>query len=146
MIVQQDLIELCNAAGNAGHIIDPADLQLLTWNAGLATHDPIGLPLGFSAIYIFKSLNEYLKVGQAGQNSGPRYLSQHYYTTSPSSLAKSLINDQEYSVIIGNQIPRDWIRTNTWRFNILIPLTYSRHFVNFAEAFFILKCNPRFEK
>ena len=145
MITQNDLENLINSATNAGYEVDIRHLQLITWNAGIDTHNPMALPVGFSAVYIFKYPNEYLKVGQAGQNSAPRYLSHHYYTTAPSTLAKSILNDPVYSALLGNLSPSDWIRTNTTRYNILIPNNYNDHFVNFTEAFFILKCNPRFE-
>ncbi len=146
MIIQQDIQLLVEATLNAGLEIDENEIELLTWNAGSNTHIPLTLPKGYSAIYIFKYHDEYLKVGQAGPNSAPRYLSHHYYTTAPSTLAKSLLKDPIYSLQIGTLLPRTWIIQNTIRFNILIPSIYNKHFVNFAEAFFILKCNPRFER
>lgn len=145
MVTQQDLQDLVYAASIAGFTADITDLTLLTWDAGIATHNPLALPAGFSAVYIFKNPDECLKVGKAGRNSAPRYLSHHYHITAPSTLARSLINDPLYTAIIGEQIPRDWIRTNTSRYNILIPNIYGKHFLNFAEAFFILKCTPRYE-
>ena len=112
----------------------------------MATHYPVALPRDNSAIYIFEDLSSgYLKIGQAGPNSAARYLSQHYYTSTGSTLAKSLLKDPIYSPLIGVKTPSVWIKENTSRYNILIPNIYSKHFVNFAEAFFILKCNPRFE-
>lgn len=145
MITQQDMQDLVNAANMAGYAVNINDLHLLTWNAGIETHNPIALPNGFSAVYIFEHHTAYFKVGKAGQNSAPRYLSQHYYTTAPSTLAKSLINDPTFMQIFPEQIPSDWIRANTTRYNILIPNIYNKSFVNFTEAFFILKCQPRYE-
>jgi hypothetical protein len=146
LITQEDIQSLVNAALLAGFEVDINNLQLLTWNAGAKTHIPLALPIGFSAVYIFKHKYEYLKVGQAGRNSSPRYLSHHYHVTAPSTLAKSILKDPVYFKILGTQTPKDWIINNTTRYNILIPNIYNRNFVNFAEAFFILKCNPRFEK
>jgi len=146
MITQLDVQLLAEAALNAGLKIDQSKIELLTWNAGITTHIPLPLPEGYSAVYIFKHPDEYLKVGQACPNSAPRYLSHHYYTTAPSTLAKSLLKDPKYSPQIGTLLPRTWIIQNTIRFNILIPSIYNKHFVNFAEAFFILKCIPKFER
>jgi hypothetical protein len=147
MITREDIENLVMAASNAGYQVNVDDLQLLTWNAGVDTHIPIALPNGFSAVYFFKHEEIFLKVGMAsGANANPRYQSQHYYINAPSTLSRSLLNDPVYSQIIEGQIPRDWIITNTKRYNILIPDNYNKHFVNFTEAYFILKCNPRFEK
>ena len=146
MITREDIDDLAVAASNAGYNVNADDLTLLVWNAGIETHIPQALPNGFSAVYIFIHPTQCFKVGQAGRNSAPRYLSHHYYTTAPSTLAKSLLNDPIYISIIGEQIPKEWIRINTTRYNILIPEQYNRNFVNFTEAYFILKCNPRFER
>ena len=146
MIIQQDVQNLVDAANNAGYMVNIGHLSLVTWNAGIATHNPTALPIGFSAVYIFEHPFEYLKIGKAcGDNANPRYQSQHYYKKASSSLAKSLERDPIYSPLIGGLTLRDWIRTNTSRYNILIPNIYNKHFLNFAEAFFILKCNPKFE-
>lgn len=146
MITRLDIDSLVIAASNAGYQANAVDLQLLTWEAGINTHLPLALPNGFSAVYIFYHLTQCFKVGQAGQNSAPRYLSHHYHTTAPSTLAKSLLRDPFYNQIIGNETPKNWIRNNTTRYNILIPQHYNKNFVNFTEAYFILKCNPRFER
>jgi hypothetical protein len=147
MITQNDIQSLVEAANCVGVGVPIGDLQLLRWNAGVG-HIPAPLPAGFSAVYIFKYDigNSYLKVGQAGPNSGPRYLSHHYHTTAPSTLAKSIINDPAFFGLLNNFTPRDWLINNTSRYNILIPNIYGKHFVNFVEAFFILKCNPIFER
>jgi hypothetical protein len=145
MITIEDIRLLTVAAESAGYTANPADILLLTWNAGGDTHIPSALPVGYDAVYIFKYQDEYLKVGKAcGPKATPRYQSQHYYMKAPSTLAKSIHNDplMDYN----DASPRDWLISNTTRFNILIPNNiYSAHFVSFAEAFFILKCNPRYE-
>ena len=146
MINDQNIIDLTNAAALAGYNINPVELTLLTWNAGFDTHVPIALPVGHSAVYIFKHQENYLKVGQAGINSAARYLSHHYYTSAPSTLARSLQMDNFYINLINGANFRTWIRQNTTRYNILIPEQHGIHFVNFAEAYFILHCNPRFER
>lgn len=146
MITQQDIIHLCKAAANAGFNVNPNDLELLRWNAGLQTHNPSALPADSAAVYIFKWNNNYLKVGKVNTNSNARYQSQHYNPdSSRSNLSKSLLSDTEFQALLGDGNVGDWLRANTTRFNILIPCTLGKNFVHFAEAFFILKCNPRFE-
>jgi len=146
MITQQHIIELCNSAAYAGFNVNPNDLTLLQWNAGLQTHIPLALPANSAAVYIFKWNDNYLKVGKVNSKSNPRYKSHHYNPrSSGSNLSKSLLNDTEFQALLGDNNVGDWLKTNTTRFNILIPTILGKNFVHFAEAFFILKCNPRFE-
>jgi len=146
MITQQDIIELCDAALIAGFNVDPNELTLLQWNAGLQTHIPLRLPANSAAVYIFKWNNVYLKVGKVNAKSNARYQSQHYNpNSSGSNLSKSLLRDIEFREMFNYLSVGEWIRTNTIRFNILIPINLGQNFVHFAEAFFILKCSPRFE-
>jgi len=146
MITQNDLAQLSSAAGLAGFDINENDMQILNWNAGMNTHIPAKLPRGFCAVYIFKWNDIYLKVGKANSKSSARYQSHHYYPeSSNSNLSKSLLNDTEFQTLLGNMSTSDWLRTNINRYNILIPRDFGSNFVNFAEAFFILKCNPMFE-
>lgn len=145
MITPNDIDNLITAAGLAEIDVDPNALTLLTWESG-PNHIPEPIPNGYNAVYVFFHGNVCLKVGKtSGQNANPRYQSQHYYTKAPSTLAKSLLSDPNYSVMIGDQRPKDWMLANTTRYNILISARYSVHFVGFVESFFILKLNPRFE-
>ncbi len=147
MITQQDIQALVNAASQANLKVGLNQLQLNRWHAGIKSHKPTAFPVGFSAIYIFEYNKVYLKVGQAGPNSNARFQSHHYNPhSSNSNLAKSLINDAGFAAIIGTDEVGLWIKKNTDRYNIMIPIMYNSKFVNFAEAFFILKCNPKFEK
>ena len=147
MITQKDIHSLINAANCAGFEIAREYIQLLTWSAGLESHIPVHLPKGYAAVYIFKYNDQYLKIGKASQNSNARYQSQHYHPKScNSNLSKSLLNDVEMKDIVSRDDPGTWLRENTTRFNLLIPDTIDKNFVHFAEAFFILKCNPKFEK
>ena len=149
MITQQDLQDLVNAATIAGYNVDINGLQLLQWNAGIQTHIPLALPANSAAIYIFKWNDFYLKVGKVNENSNARYQSQHYNSnSSPSNLSKTLKNESEFHALARQYPDTDqgnWIKENTTRFNILIPSILGKNFVHFAEAFFILKCNPMFE-
>jgi hypothetical protein len=146
MITQKDILELCNSAAIAGFNVNPENLTLIQWNAGLQTHMPSALPYSNSAIYIFKWGNIYLKVGKVNSNSSARYQSQHYNpASSTSNLSKSLLNNIEFQGLLNYGNVGEWIKSNTTRFNILIPSKLGKNFVHFAEAFFILKCNPKFE-
>jgi hypothetical protein len=145
MITQQDIHALCAAARQAGVALESENLELLQWNAG-KTHIPLALPANKAAVYIFKWNDIYLKVGKVNASSSPRYQSQHYNPdSSKSNLSRSLLSDAEFQPLIGNEIVGDWIKSNTIRFNVLIPSSLGKNFVHFTEAFFILKCNPRFE-
>jgi hypothetical protein len=147
MITQDDLLLLVNAANIAGYRINLDHLKLELWPAGIDTHKPTALPNGFSAVYIFVHNTQCLKVGQAGPNSSARYHSQHYNPDScNSNLSKSIRNDVNYAALVGQGNIGAWLKTNSTRYNILIPNNYDSRFVNFAEAFFILKCNPLFER
>ncbi len=146
MITRDDLNNLVNAALLSGYVVNADDLQLLTWSSGINTHIPLQLPRGYSAIYIFKWNECYLKVGKVNSKSNARYQSQHYNPNSSiSNLSQYLMNDPEFEDILVDTHPGDWLKENTTRFNILIPERLGKNFVHFAEAFFILKCNPRFE-
>lgn len=146
MITQNDIIDLCNSAANAGFNVNPENLTLIQWNAGLQNHIPLALPANSAAVYIFKWKDNYLKVGKVNTNSNARYQSQHYNPdSSRSNLAKSLLSDTEFQALLGDGNVGEWLKANTTRFNIIIPNNLGKNFVHFAEAFFILKCNPRFE-
>ena len=145
MITQTDLQSLCDAAANARFIVEPNNLELLQWDAGKG-HVPLPLPANTAAIYILKWNDTYLKVGKANANSNARYQSHHYNpNSSRSNLSRSLLEDSEFQALIGVGDVGEWIKANTTRFNILIPSNLGKDFIHFAEAFFILKCSPRFE-
>jgi hypothetical protein len=146
MITSDHLIDLCNASNLAGYDVNVNSLALEIWEAGIINHIPQNLPDENAAIYIFKWNEIYLKVGKVNSNSNARYFSQHYNpNSSNSNLSKSLLNDPGFQERIGDIEVGRWIKENTTRYNILIPMRLGSNFVTFAEAFFILKCNPIFE-
>ena len=146
MITEQDIIDLCHAARIAGLNVNPNELTILKWDAGLNTHIPLPLPLNSAAVYIFEWNKVYLKVGKVNSNSNARYQSQHYNpNSSNSNLSKSLLSITEFQSLIGDSRIGDWIKMHTTRYNIIIPINLGKNFVHFAEAFFILKCQPKFE-
>jgi len=147
MINKNDLVTVVKAASKAGFKNSAKNLELLVWGKGMQTHKPASLRKGSFAVYIFELNGIFLKVGKVcGEKNNDRYRSHHYIIKGANStLAKSLSKHSNYSKIIGKEKIRDWMLTNINRYNILIPQSYGKHFVNFVEAFFILKCNPLFE-
>lgn len=146
MISQEDIDQLIQLAESIGFKVKREDFILVTWEAGEKSHVPTPLPKKMAAVYIFKWKDSYLKVGKVNSNSSARYQSQHYNEkSSNSNLAKSLLFDDFFNNIIGSENINLWLRRNTTRFNILIPESYGKNIIHFVEAFFILKCNPRFE-
>jgi hypothetical protein len=146
MITDKDIDDLCDAAAIAGYFVpNRSDLELLVWEKGEG-HVPAGLPTGKVAVYIFHDGEKYLKVGKVGEKSSLRYRSHHYKADScRSNLAKSLIACPEFPAVTDAGMAGAWIRENTTRYNLLIPAEWQAGFLNFAEGFFILRCQPKFE-
>ena len=109
-----------------------------------APHKPTALPLGKVAVYIFKDKNQVLKVGKVGPNSGPRYLSQHYRASAPSTLCKSIMNDLDYPLEEVDETGT-FIKDKCDRANILVPEEYYPHCISLMEIFFHIKLNPKYE-
>jgi len=101
MLVEPDILvaEFSYAASAAGIDGWPCEIrtEFLT-----APHHPPTLPVGFGAVYVFALGSTYgtgteagsgtvLKVGRVGPSSGPRFTYQHYGSSAPSTLAKSLV-------------------------------------------------------
>ncbi len=146
MITQEDLQSLVNAASITGFEVNVNEIKLEVWIAGIETHIPKALDNEYSAVYIFEYGNEYLKVGKVNSKTKERYRYHHYnLNSSGSNLSKSISTDLEMSNVIGDTLPGQWLKENTTRYNIKIPSHMRKNFVNFAEAFFILKCNPKYE-
>ena len=140
------LNDLKNAAVLAGFQIPNEELQLEELEPGLDTHLTPALPNGFSAIYIFGYEDEVLKVGHCGLNCTPCFQSRHYGFSFPSTLARSLMNYEEWNHLYNENTVGNWIKENSTRYNIYIPASYGNYFRYFAEAFFILKYHPLFER
>src|SRR5690554_5009021 len=143
---EDDLYDLRNAASLAGFEIPNEELQLQIMEPGLDTHLTPALPNGFSAVYIFKREEEVLKIGHCGLNCTPCFQGRHYGFNFPSTLARSLINHEGWIDLYNENTVGNWIKENTTRYNIYIPASYGNYFRNFAEAFFILKYHPLFER
>ncbi|MBK6771243.1 MAG: hypothetical protein IPG78_03685 [Ignavibacteria bacterium] len=145
MITKKDIEELFKVSNKCGLKEKTNEIKLLIWKKGINSHKPLALPKGFSAVYVFKYKNKYLKVGKANSKSKARYISQHYNPKScKSNLSKSINSNLGFKGIMNKTVPGKWLKENTTRYNILIPNSYGKNFVNFAEAYFLLKCNPTF--
>lgn len=104
------------------------------------------LPSGKIAIYGFYFKDKWLKIGRVGPKSQARFISQHYNpNSSKSNLAKSLMNDPEMSLVIGND-PGKWIETNCHRVNIFLSEDYGLDLLALLEAFLHVRFKPRYEK
>jgi len=110
-------------------------------------HTPKALPLGKMAIYAFQKDGQYLKIGKAGPNSGPRFKSQHYNPRSAkSNLAKSLLDDPDMAIYNLNEMEiAAWIKKNIRRVDILIDAVTDIFILNFLEAFLHCRFKPKYE-
>ncbi len=82
-----------------------------------------------------------LKIGIAGPNSKPRYMSQPYNpNSSKSNLAKSLLKEG-----ICSENPKEWIKENTYRINVVFD-NFSKPLAHALESHLHLVFNPKFEK
>jgi hypothetical protein len=110
-------------------------------------HQPSKQPGGKMAVYCFGKDGEWLKIGQVGPNSNARYTSQHYSGSAMSTLAGSLTSDPRLSELkdIDKYMRSDWIKTNTYRVNILMSSDKPRELLSLLEAFLHLKLGPRYE-
>ena len=144
MITQNDINFMIAAANLTGFQVQSNQIQFMTLDAGIDTHVQLELPNGMQAVYIFKYEDIYLKVGKAGIFNKARYRSHHYkHIYANNNLALSLIIDPEIITPEADFI-NIWIRENTTRFNLLIDVNLGVNFLNFMEAFFILKCDPKY--
>jgi len=120
----------------------------LTIEPLLKPHQPKKLQEGCSAVYIFSTDDNILKVGKVGAKSGPRYTSQHYNPkSSMSNLAASILKDKKYSN--HQHICEDnvgyWIKQNCDRVNIILSPSQDRFTLNLLEAFIQCRLRPVYE-
>lgn len=108
---------------------------------------PRSMPLGRHAVYAYWGSGEWLKIGKAGPDSGPRYTSHHYHLSASSSLARSLCNEMSLEGLddLYPSNPGAWIREHCSRVSILLPATLLPEYPSFLEAFLHLRLHPRYE-
>ncbi len=113
-------------------------------------HKQSSLPEGYAAVYIFvyktETKCEYLKIGKANANSKARFTSQHYGFSAPSTLAKSICNDDEFRQMgITEENVKDWMLNNLYRINIFISAEQDKAATELVEAILHYKFRPRYE-
>jgi hypothetical protein len=137
----------------------PARAELRVERLG-CPHEPTNLPTHWQGVYCFDYEGIWLKVGKAGPNSGPRWISQHYNPASaPSTLAFSLVKYGHFATVehpslpglrqrLENVHPDDigsWIRQHTNRVNLLIRADMGREGLARLEAIAHRFLKPVFE-
>ncbi|WFU52341.1 hypothetical protein QA639_21785 [Bradyrhizobium pachyrhizi] len=139
------LSDFANVSALAGTECDLTKIKVEVLNK---PHKPSGLPTGRMAVYCFFLDGRALKVGIAGPNSGPRYLSQHYNPNSAgSNLAKSIL---AYPSKIGiaplhTNFVGTWIKEHTDRINILLPDSFGKPILSMLETFLHARWKPIYE-
>ena len=143
--MEEALAAFITVAELAGESIKLDDLQIEYWSAPHKA--PSNLPAGKMAIYAFWWNDEWLKIGKAGPNSGPRYVSQHYTGSAISTLAGSLANDPRMQEVHGfdRQHLGEWIKRSTCRVNILVSSDRSKELLSLLETFLHVRLKPRYE-
>lgn len=113
---------------------------------GLPHTQPTRLPFGKMAVYMFLFNSEFLKIGKANHRSNARFCSHHYSLSAPSTLAKSLLADDE--MISFNITPsnvKDWIKTNCRRIDIIMDADLGVFALDLIEGIMHYKYEPRYE-
>ena len=113
-------------------------------------HKQSTLPKGYAAVYIFvyesKTKCEYLKIGKVNVNSSARFHSQHYGFSAPSTLAKSICNDDEFCQMgINQENVKEWMLNHLHRVNILIRADQGKAATELVEAMLHYRFRPRYE-
>lgn len=109
-------------------------------------HRPSKLKNGYGAVYLFIYNEQILKIGKVNKNSGPRFSYQHYGFNAPSTLAKSLCNDEEFIHIgVCKENVKQWLLDNTQRVNIQIKGIDVEAATELVEAVLHFQLRPRYE-
>jgi hypothetical protein len=138
-----DFVQVAKLSG-----IDVSKDDLIFEILGSPHQPPKNLPKGRVAIYVFCYNNHCLKVGKAGPKTKQRFTTQHYNPGSaPSTFADSLLNGQNKIGLntLTKENVGDWIKANTYRFNLLLNKTTNRFSLNLLESFLQARLNPVFE-
>jgi len=93
------------------------------------------------------TVDELIKIGKAGSNSGARFLSQHYNPKSANStLAASLLKDSDMSVFgIDEANVKDWIKCNCKRIDIVMDSSLGVFALGLVEAVLHYYYEPKYE-
>ena len=127
-----------------GRVIDNDKIKVIDRGQ---PHKAPKLPDGKMAVYTFIYNGEFLKIGKAGQNSGPRYTSQHYNPGSAqSNLARSILGDEAMRGMgITEENVGEWIKSNCRRIDIEIDADLGAFTLELVEAILHYKYTPKYE-
>lgn len=109
------------------------------------------LPDGYSAVYLFvyeykDGSYELLKIGKVNSKSKARFTSQHYGLSAPSTLAKSICEDQEFKAMgIDKDCVKGWMIGNLRRINVYIKTDCGKAMTELVEAVLHYAFRPRYE-
>ena len=144
--IREAVDALIGVAKLAGVSLESSQIQVLPMK--FPHKPPSSLPPGKMAIYAFHDQKEWLKIGIAGPESGPRYVSHHYNLSANSSLSKSLVNDTRMQLVetFDAMAPGKWVKATCNRVNILIPTEVGRDVLALFEAFLHVRLKPRYEQ
>jgi hypothetical protein len=110
-------------------------------------HQAETLPRRKMGIYTFAFNDYFLKIGKAGEKSGPRFTYQHYKPHSAqSTLAASILSDpemQQYNISVENIEP--WMKSNLRRIDIFFDADLGPLVLSLAETSLHLKYQPKYE-
>ncbi len=100
----------------------------------------------YSAVYMFRYNNQYLKIGKVGVNSNARFQYQHYsFNANDSTLARSLINDKNFEYILKDVAVKEWMEENLYRIDIMFHKSLGKHINSVFESVLHYIFNPRYE-
>jgi len=141
--IMRDFVEVARLSS-----IDISNDNLEVEIMGCPHEPPRDLPKGLVAVYVFCYSSQCLKVGKAGPKTKQRFTYQHYNPGSaPSTLADSLIKGQSDLGLsdLTKENVGNWIKRNTYRFNLFLNASTNRFSLNLLEAFLQARLNPAFE-
>ena len=85
-----------------------------------------------------------MKIGKVNSKSSPRFVSQHYGFSAPSTLAKSLCSDDELSALgLNRDNVKEWMLHNLRRINIYV--TSNKATTELVEAVLHYSFRPKYE-
>ena len=124
-----------------GHPLDAKDIRIEFLPAPHEQRE--SLKKGEYAVYMFMHGNQMLKCGKTKHNA--RFSYHHYgIKRSGSNLAKSIVDDPDYPDVTEDGVGC-FIKENFLRVNLRLDAMPGKHILDFMEAFFQLKFNPKYE-
>lgn len=134
---------IINATTSLGRPLDENRFEIVDRGA---PHTPKGLQRGKMGIYTFCYCGRFLKIGKAGPNSDARFRSQHYGFNAQSTLARSMMGDDEmlaHGITEANV--SNWIKENCQRIDILIDADVGIFTLELIEGILHYVYEPKYE-